>query len=76
MVLDHSFLLNDVEFDLTDAASRKRNNIYVPEGWKETSIMNAKRGYPKFDDIEVKNSDYSFETKHYKQGEGYWRKLF
>lgn len=59
MMLDHSFLPNDAEFDLIEAVSRRKQHIYVPGDWKE-SIMNAKRKCLKFEVIKVKNSDLIF----------------
>lgn len=56
MVSGHSFLPIDAEYGLIEAASHKKQYIYIPEGWKET-IMNTKRSCPKFDVIEVENSD-------------------
>lgn len=42
MVSGHSFLPNDAHFGMIEAASRRREHIYIPGVWKET-IMNAKR---------------------------------
>lgn len=50
MVFGLSFLPNDIEFYLTEAASNKKQHIYVPGDWKEI-FMNAKRKCPKLDAI-------------------------
>lgn len=56
MVFGHSYLPNDAEFDMTETPSRKTQYVYVSGDYKETT-MNANRICPKFDVIEIKNSD-------------------
>lgn len=56
MVTVHSFLPDDANFGLIEAANHKKHRIYVTGDLEET-IMNAKRKFSKFDATEVKNFD-------------------
>lgn len=57
VVSGHSFSSYNGGFGLVEAETRKKQNTNVPGNWKET-ILNARRKYPKFDVIEVKNTDF------------------
>ena len=57
MVSGHSFLPNDAEFGVIESASKKQQNIFVPQDWFDI-VRNAKRRNPRFTVLEMQRHEF------------------
>ena len=57
MVSGHSFLPKDAEFGVIESASKKQQNIFVPQDWFDI-VRNAKRRNPCFTVVEMQRNEF------------------